>query len=304
MDMDNRCFLLLDVGGTFVKSIVARFDGELIASSEDSVPVNSDGERSEIEQSFAEVIACGASKVASLGGVVSGVGIAFPGPFNYEMGVSLMDHKFSALKGVSLMDFFHSLPQIGADCPVVFMHDVTSAVLGELSFGAGRGWKNVALVTLGTGLGFAHSVNGEVQMDAMGEPVRSLYDRVYGDGVLEDYASKRGFLRAYAEVRGCANPDNLTVADIGALAKAGDAEALQTFERVATILVGELKPILAEFNIECLLFGGQISRSFAFMEPALNALKGDVPTLKQISAMGNISTSAPLGLLAALRAKL
>lgn len=302
--MENRYFLLLDVGGTFVKFIVAHFDGHLIAESEGSVPVDSDGERFGIESAFAEVIRCGSAAVESRGGVVSGVGIAFPGPFDYERGISLMEHKFASLKGVPLMDFFHGLPQIGESCPVVFMHDVTSAVLGELSFGAGRGYDNVALVTLGTGLGFAHSEGGKVQMNEMGEPVRSLYNRPYGDGILEDYASKRGFLRAYAEVRGCENPEGITVADIGGLAKSGDKEALQTFERVATLLAEELAPMLTEFKTECLLFGGQISRSFAFMEPALNRLKDVVPTLKHIYAMENISTSAPLGLLASLRSKL
>ena len=215
-----------------------------------------------------------------------------------------MTHKFAALEKLSVKEFFHSLPEIGADMPVVFMHDVTAAVLGELCFGAAQGYKNVAIVTLGTGLGFSHTANGEIQYSPMGSPSVSIYNRPYRDGVLEDYASKRGFLRAYAEVRGEANPEGLTVAMIGGMCGEGDADALKSFHNVGDILATELKPLLEELNIECLLFGGQISRSFRFMEPTIGRLKEEVPTLKHIATMQNLSTAAPLGLLSKLREEL
>ena len=215
-----------------------------------------------------------------------------------------MIHKFAALNGVSVKDFFHSLPEIGADMPVVFMHDVTDAVAGELSFGAAQGYKNVAVVTLGTGLGFSHTQNGEIQFSPLGSPATSIYNRPYREGVLEDYASKRGFLRSYAEVRGEDNPEELTVAMIGGMCGEGNKEALQSFYNVGEILATELKPLLQELNIECLLFGGQISRSFAYFEPALKPLLDEVASLKHISPMQNLSTAAPLGILSMLRKSL
>ncbi len=299
--MSNRCFLLLDVGGTFVKSVVATLQGELLPNTETSVPIDSDGTREEIERSFATVITNGKAIAEYNGYILAGVGIAFPGPFDYNTGISYMTHKFAALEKLSVKDFFHSLPEIGADMPVVFMHDVTAAVLGEMSFGAAQGYKNVAVVTLGTGLGFSHTINGEIQYSPLGSPATSIYNRPYRDGNLEDYASKRGFLRSYAEVRGEENPAELTVAMIGGKCGEGDKEALQSFYNVGEILATELKPLLEEFNIECLLFGGQISRSFRFFEPALQQLLDEVKSLKLISPMKNLSTAAPLGLLSKLR---
>ena len=299
--MNNRCFLLLDVGGTFVKSVVATLNGELLPNTETSVPINSDGTREEIERSFATVVANGRAIAEYNGYLLAGVGVAFPGPFDYNTGISYMTHKFAALEKVSMKDFFHSLLDIGEDMPVVFMHDVTAAVLGELRFGAAQGYKNVAVVTLGTGLGFSHTIDGEIQFSPVGSPAVSIYNRPYRDGVLEDYASKRGFLRSYAEVCGKELPSNLTVAMIGGLCAEGDKEALQSFYNVGEILATELKPLLEEFNIECLLFGGQISRSFRFFEPAISHLKNDVASLKHISSMQNLSTAAPLGLLSKLR---
>ena len=302
--MNNRCFLLLDVGGTFVKSVVATLQGELLPNTETSVPINSDGTREEIERSFATVVANGRAIAEYNGYLLAGVGVAFPGPFDYNTGISYMTHKFAALEKVSMKDFFHSLLDIGEDMPVVFMHDVTAAVMGEMSFGAAQGYKNVAVVTLGTGLGFSHTVDGEIQYSPMGSPAVSIYNRPYKGGVLEDYASKRGFLRSYAEVCGKELPSNLTVAMIGGLCAEGDKEALQSFYNVGEILATELKPLLEEYNIECLLFGGQISRSFRFMEPTIGRLKEEVSTLKHIATMQNLSTAAPLGLLSKLREEL
>ncbi len=302
--MEKRCFLLLDVGGTFVKSVVATYDGTIIADTESSAPIDSDGPRADIERSFASVISQGNKMAESKGYTLAGVGIAFPGPFDYESGISYMTHKFAALEKVSVRDMFRSFPEIGNDKPVIFMHDVTAAVLGELRFGAGQAFKNVAVVTLGTGLGFAHAINGEIQYAEGGEPSVSLYNRPYRGEMLEDFASKRGFLRSYAEVRGVANPDTLTVAEIGGMCAKGDKEALQSFYNVGALLATELKPLIKEFNIECLLFGGQISRSFAYFEPALTQLKEELPSLKHISPMQNLSTAAPLGLLSRLREEL
>ena len=302
--MNNRCFLLLDVGGTFVKSVVATLQGELLPNTETSVPINSDGTREEIENSFATVVANGKAIAEYNGYTLAGVGVAFPGPFDYNTGISYMTHKFAALEKVSVKELFHSFTEIGADKPVVFMHDVTAAVLGELKFGAAQNFKNVAVVTLGTGLGFSHTANGEIQYSTMGSPSISIYNRPYRDGVLEDYASKRGFLRSYAEVRGEANPANLTVAMIGGMCSEGNADALKSFQNVGEILATELKPLLEELNIECLLFGGQISRSFTYFEPALRPLLESVPTLKHIGTMKNLSTAAPLGLLSKLREEL
>lgn len=302
--MNKKCFILLDVGGTFVKSVVATLDGELLPDTETSVPIDSDGCREEIERSFATVVANGNAMAESKGYGLAGVGVAFPGPFDYNTGISYMTHKFAALENVSVKEMFHSFPEIGAEMPVVFMHDVTAAVLGELKFGAAQEYKNVAVVTLGTGLGFAHSENGEIQYAPMGSPAVEIYDRPYNGGILEDVASKRGFLRSYAEVCGKENSEELTVAMIGGMCAEGDKEALQSFYNVGTILATELKPLLEEFNIECLLFGGQISRSFAYFEPALQPLLDSVATLQHISPMKNLSTAAPLGLLSKLREEL
>ena len=174
------------------------------------------------------------------------------------------------------------------------MHDVNAQLSGEMFRGAGMGYKNVCVITLGTGLGFAFSIDGKIQYSSTASPARSIYKTPYGDGVLEDYVSKRGFLRAYRELSGKDEPD-LAVKEIGRRAGAGEAAALKTFTQVAATLAKAVSPILSEIGTECLLLGGQISRSYIFMEKALTEGLADVESLRHISPVAHIEEAALYG---------
>lgn len=82
----NSCRLLLDVGGTFLKSAVADAAGQLLSGSEFSCPIRSEGSREEIEGSLAATVARGAAFAAERGMELAGIGIAIPGPFDYAAG--------------------------------------------------------------------------------------------------------------------------------------------------------------------------------------------------------------------------
>jgi len=161
-------------------------------------------------------------------------------------------------------------------------------LLGEMASGAGKGYDRVALVTLGTGLGFAMSIDGKLNNNEMGSPAVPLWNRPYGKGILEDYVSKRGFLRGF--------PEGLTVKDLAMKANKGDSAALFRFADAGAVLAQSIAPILEEYRIECLLFGGQISRSFNLFSPAVRTGLANVSTLKQISRVSDIGAATFNGL--------
>ena len=72
----NSCRLLLDVGGTFLKSAVADAAGQLLSGSEFGCPIRSEGSREEIEGSLAAAVARGAAFAAERGMELAGIGIA------------------------------------------------------------------------------------------------------------------------------------------------------------------------------------------------------------------------------------
>ncbi len=300
--MTDKGLILLDVGGTFIKGGLSDSAGKLADDILWQTPIRSEGSREEILDALALSIRRGIGHLKALGMEAAGLAATFPGPFDYRKGIPLMEHKFRSIYGLNLKSWINSLDGIPEGFQISFIHDVIAQLSGEMAAGAAEGFRNVCIITLGTGLGFACSRNGEIQLSPTASPVRSLYNLPYKDGILEDYVSKRGFLRTYRELR----PEDtkysdieLTVKNIGLRADAGEPEAIRTFSCVAAILADAVKPLLEENGTECLLLGGQISRSFRHMEKALKGSLSDVRTLKRISVAAHIDKAALYGSFAA-----
>lgn len=242
-------YRLLDVGGTFIKCADGR-----------QVPIHSDGNREEIAAALKQAI----GPVEGL----KGVGIAIPGPFDYAHGVFLMKHKFSAVHGVS----FRELTQLPEDFVLRFHHDVNVLLLGAIRMlGLEKG--NMALVTLGTGLGFACALDGSVRYNEMGSPEHSLWNIPLKDGgILEDRISARGIRTAYARRTGDASQSAQSIAK---LAYGGDEAALEVFSDLGCQLGEALEDIVQELGIDTLLVGGQIAKSLSLMlRPLQNCIEG------------------------------
>lgn len=261
--MDSKT-ILLDVGGTFVKCSDGR-----------EIPIDSDGTREEIVSSLREALG-GAQRAA----------VAIPGPFRYADGTFLMKHKFAAVYGEKFADLIAE-----ANCPAArsyrFIHDVNCMLLGEMAEGAGRGYERVALVTLGTGLGFALSLDGQIQMNELGSPLVPVYNLPFRDGILEDYVSKRGFLRGW---------EGITVKELAARAYEGNPAARDRFREVGGILASSIAPLLGRYGIQCLLLGGQISRSYSLMAQALEDGLRELASLQYVGPVSDIDNATFNGL--------
>lgn len=285
----------MDVGGTFIKSGLTTIDGTLIEGTQQTVGINSDGTKEEIFNSLTAAVRQGIELSDYYGYPLAGVGICMPGPFNYFTGVSKMVHKFSAILDESLLDLIHGVEGMN-DIPVVFGHDVNTQLLGEMVGGNAQEYRDVCLVSLGTGLGFSIAKDGAVLMNDLGSPAISIWNRPYGDKILEDFASKRGFYNTWEMVTGNRPDENITVAMMGGMAGEGDATALEVFRRVGEFIGKTIRPILEEQKTRCLLFGGQISRSFRFMEDAVRKELEGLADLDAITTVSDFSNAAFKGL--------
>ncbi len=273
--------LLLDVGGTFIKCADGR-----------SVPIRSDGSRAEITASLQEAV----WGPDGLGGPApEAVAVAIPGPFDYSEGVFQMRHKFAAVYGSS----FRELAALPEGIPLRFIHDVNCMLLGALQQ-IPSGSRRVALVTLGTGLGFAYSIDGAVQFAPSGGPALSIWNRPYLDGTAEDYASKRGFARVWTEVTGLPWPEGRSVKDLSDAARAGDGDALRTFEAVALHLAAAARTVLEETGVDRLLLGGQIAKSFELLEGGLRRGLDGLASLRHIGPIPHLDSATFDGLLTLL----
>ena len=262
-------YRLLDVGGTFIKCADGR-----------AVPVDSAGSRESVAASLREAL----GDVSGL----DGVGIAIPGPFDYRQGIFLMRHKFAAVYG----EDFRTLAGLPDGLEIRYGHDVTCILEGAIRRMGLR--SNTALVTLGTGLGFAHARDGEVQYNEKSSPARSVYSLPYRDGIIEDYVSARGIQRTYRSKGGDADASVLTIAR---RAYGGETAALETFAETGAHLGNVLPPVLEETLVDTLLFAGQIARSFSLLEGPLRAA---LAPLEQLRTIGPAPGGAVFDGLAAL----
>ncbi len=290
-------YLTIDAGGTYLKSAVLNREGEVMMTSGFITKSFSKGSSENIMKAFYETVAHGLSCIKRMGMSMGGIGIAFPGPFDYENGIPLMEHKFKSIHGIHLREAIYRISGVPSGVTISFMHDANAVLAGELWKGKAIGYDNAAVVTLGTGLGFALSENGVIQCNSMGGPMVTIYGLPYKQGILEDYTAQRGFLNIYQKITGKADLGKTKVSDIGKWASEGETESIQTFKEVGTILSESLEKILIERNIQCLLLGGQISRSFQFMEESLKQGLKEVKCLREISVVRSIDNSALLGVL-------
>ncbi len=245
--------ILLDIGGTFIKRSDAR-----------QFPISSDGCREGIVSSIRRAI--------GPVGEWEGIGVAIPGPFDFRNGIFLMEHKFASVYGES----FRELARIPDSIPLRFMHDVNAALQGNIRL-LDLHEQNVALVTLGTGLGFSYALKGHIFTNEKGSPARGIWNLPYEGGILEDFVSGRGIRVRYSRKTGDATQSALSIAQ---RAFAGEKAALEIYARTGAILGEALAPILDELKMDVFLMGGQISRSLELMKGSLQKALPGMPVIK------------------------
>ena len=289
MTLNNR-IILLDVGGTFVKSSLGIAGQGAVEGTFDSTPMSSDGAAEEIEASFRAAVAGQMGRAAESGCTVDAVCVVMPGPFNYKEGIFLMKHKFASVYGRSFRDILGEV--IGPQVRLAFAHDVNGALNGALTLRPELKEGVVAMSTLGTGLGFAYAVDGVVMESETGSPARNLWNAPYGEGILEDYVSRRAILRAYAELGGML-ADGEDVKEIADKARGGDEKALEAFRSAGRHYVAGAKDMIMELGITNLLFAGQIAKSFDLME---DEIKNGLGESVNVSVVDDIQGTVLVGI--------
>lgn len=297
MALTKKLYLVIDAGGTYLKSAVLDWSGEVIANSGFTTKSHSKGTKEEILQAFGEIVLRGLKTIEENEAELGGIGIAIPGPFDYKNCIPLMEHKFMSIYGVNMENAIQKFTGLSPDLPIRFMHDANAVLAGELWKGNAQGFDNTAVVTIGTGLGFACTQKKIIQLNELGGPGTTIYRLPCRQGILEDFVSKRGFIQIYRDLSEDKDSEKIKVSDIGNWANEGNSVSIQTFTEVAGILAAAIEKILIDRNIQCLLLGGQISRSFHHMENTLKQGLKDVKSLERISDVQSIDNAALFGAL-------
>jgi glucokinase len=251
----------MDVGGSHVTTAVVDLaQRELVAGSRQRELV--DG------QANADVVigAWAGTALASLAPTglreVSSIGIAMPGPFAYDAGVSLIRHKFPAMYGMfvpgALRERWCDTPLAAA--PIRMANDAALYALGEWWAGAAQGHDSVIGLTLGTGLGSGFIRHGQIVRDAPDVPDHGeIWDLPYQEGIAEDYVNGEAITDDYWEITGL----TLTPAEIAQCALEHDEAARTAYMMLGAHLAEILDPLVKQFHPNCIVVGGNIARAWS-----------------------------------------
>ena len=272
--MKSNYAIGIDVGGTHLCSAVVDLLGRELCSVPVTTPMDSKSPVTEILSCFAGNIA---ATVRAFGQPVDKIAMAFPGPFEYSRGISLIRgvDKFESLYGLNVAESVRALlPEGMAEAEFRFLNDAASFALAESFCGAGRLFPSIMAITLGTGFGSGFVREGHLDTDPDRVPPRGEVWCLPFEGTIADNGfSTRWIIGRYRELTGRSVPGAREVAE----ASASESAAKQVFMEYGSRLGTFLHPILEHSGVQALVIGGSIARSSAlFLEPLKTGL-GDIP---------------------------
>lgn len=275
--MKNIYYLMLDVGGTSLKAGVLTSDGSLLHEELLSFDAKAKSSEDEIFSNLVEVLNVLTDRIPEPDAEIGGVGMAFPGPFDYKRGISLMKglDKYDSIYGISIPKrvkegFLASRNKnaMREDCKFVFRHDVEAFAVGESHFGKTADCERVMYLCMGTGVGSAFSENRQIVKGEDGRVPRNgwIYQTPFRESILDDYLSVRGLARLSAEIFG-EPKDGLT---LFRLCQGGDERARKVYHRFGVWVREAVSPFLNSFGPDALVLGGQLSKSFPYFGDELS----------------------------------
>ncbi len=197
---------------------------------------------------------------------INGVGIGLPGPIDFKAGIVRFLPNIPGWKNVPLK----KLLEVRLKLPVFIDNDVKLITLAEWQKGAGRGYRDLVCLTLGTGVGSglvlgnklyrgAHNAAGELGHLPLNETGPQC--NCGGYGCLESYIGNQRLVNKATAVMG----KSVTLEEMHALAMKGNAKALKFWKETATHLGNGLTGIVNLLNPSVIVIGGGVSNNHQFL---------------------------------------
>lgn len=272
----SKKYIGIDIGGTSVKLGLFETDGTLLRKWEVKTRKEEGGAY------ILQDVAASIRKELAAAGLglqdVAGAGMGIPGPVLpdgfVEVCVNLGWRDRNPQKELSeLLDGLY----------VCSGNDANVAALGEMWQGGGKGFRDLVMVTLGTGVGGGVILDGKIVAGRHGLGGEIGHIRVReaetescncgGKGCLEQVASATGIAREAKRVLAASEKesalrsfgDRLNAKNVLDCAKAGDELALEVTETVCYYLGWGLATISMTLDPDLFVIGGGVSAAGSFL---------------------------------------
>ena len=269
----------VDIGGTTVKLGLFTTDGEIVDKWEIKTRTENQGEA--VLPDIAEALKEKLEEKKIGRDEVEGIGVGVPAPVNAEGVVQNTANLGWGYKEVKreMEELSGMRAEIGNDANV--------AALGEMWLGAGKGRKNIVMVTLGTGVGGGIIIDGKPLVGAHGAggEIGHLcvnYEETDhcgcgNTGCLEQYASATGITRlanirlAKDDAKSVLREQEVSAKTVFDAVKAGDEVAIEIATEFGKYLGHALANLAAACDPAVIVIGGGVSKAG---EVLLDYIKG------------------------------
>jgi glucokinase len=247
----------MDVGGTAIK--LGRFlaDGTCLESLSLATP------QPALPEAVLDVMVVGISKLVLNAKQIVAIGVGTPGPADREGRIARVAINLPGWHDVPLADWLEA----GTGISTVVANDANCAGLGEVWLGVGSQFRNLIMLTLGTGIGGAIFLDGQLftgDRSAAGE----LGLITFNPEGPSCHSGNQGSLEQYISAVAIERMTGKAPAELGKLAQAGDRSALAFWERYGRYLGTGLASLIYVLTPEAVVIGGGISASAEFFLPA------------------------------------
>ncbi len=206
---------------------------------------------------------------------LTGAGVCLPGAVDTARGVVPKSPNLPGWQGLPL----GSILKRNLHLPVRLVNDANAAALGEMLFGAAKGFKNFVYVTVSTGVGSGIVINGQLLEGAgfvAGEighvtlvPGGDLCKcgkqgclEAYASGTaVETYVKKQIQTTCYKKLEGFRKDGRLAARELSTAALHGDRLARDAFKRSGLYLGVGLANVMNTLNPPLIVLGGGVIRS-------------------------------------------
>lgn len=273
----------VDIGGTNVRAAAFDFSGQMLSHLQ--VPIEA-----------AQGPEVGLERITNLvdevrrahpGYPLAGIGIGSTGPLDREKGTIENPYTLPTWESVAIVPALSRAFGV----PIEFENDADAAALGEYWQGSGKGTNRLLALTVGTGVGTAIILNGQVYRGWQGYHGEGGHQIVDPSGPL-CYCGARGCLEILiagpaiarlAQEKAAQSADtilrDLAGSDLGRIdgrmvseaARGGDAVARSVIERIAFYLGVGLLNMIHFFVPEVIVLSGSVMRDYDLFEPTVRA---------------------------------
>lgn len=256
--------LSIDVGGTSIKVGLFDNNGKLLKKySVPTIITKGNDDRNVINQ-IIDII----YKEKDENDILS-VGIGMPGPV--VDGIVLGAHNLH-LNEINLQNIIKTeFP----DLYIKVLNDANAACLGEAKFGSGFGYKNIVLITIGTGIGCGIMINNKIIEGKSGSTGELGHICVEKDGLLCK-CGKTGCLEKYASASAISNLATRRYNEYGkSVEKVTCEEVFKDYER-------GFNPAIQAVNEACYYLAIGIGNIINILNPDIIIIGGGVSEAKEL----------------------